>query len=147
MLLHFLTTFFDTFGLIGSVKTFFKSPGRWHECRPIYGLHFVYIGFFYPLYKKGVFGGPKKFHQRFLAFFLAILAFKMAHFLKLELFLRPFLKIRSHDRSAHTFGSSHRFLEVPQKGVLILIFLIFLSDPQKLNFKHLKYGMVVNWHK
>ena len=34
------------------------------------------------------------------------------------LFFRPFLKTRSYDRSAHTFGSSHRFLEVPHKGVL-----------------------------
>ena len=33
----------------------------------------------------------------------------------LEHFFRP---TRSHDRSAHTFGSSHRFLEVPHKGVL-----------------------------
>ena len=44
--------------------------------------------------------------------FLAILAIKMAAFLKLELFLRPSLKTRSHDGSAHTFRSSHRFLEV-----------------------------------
>ena len=29
-----------------------------------------------------------------------------------------FFKTRSHDGSAHTFGSSHQFLEVPQKGVL-----------------------------
>ena len=38
-------------------------------------------------------------------------------FIKLECFLRPFLKTRSHDKSAHTFKSSLRFLEVPQKGV------------------------------
>ena len=38
-------------------------------------------------------------------------------FIKLECFLRPFLKTRSHDESAHTFKSSLRFLEVPQKGV------------------------------
>ena len=44
------------FGHIGSVKTFSKGPGSWHECRPIYGLHFLYIGF-YPLYKKGFFWG------------------------------------------------------------------------------------------
>ena len=50
--------------------------------------------------------------------FLAILAIKMADFLKLELFLRPSLKTRSHDGSAHTFGFSQRFLEVPQKRVL-----------------------------
>ena len=49
-------------------KNFFKSPGSWHECRPIYGLHFVYI-VFYPLYKKGGLGGPNKFHHEFLAFF------------------------------------------------------------------------------
>ena len=39
-------------------------------------------------------------------------------FFMLEHFFRPFLKTRSYDRSAHTFGSSHRFLEVPHKGVL-----------------------------
>ena len=38
-------------------------------------------------------------------------------FLKLEHFLRPFLKTRNHDSSAHTFGSSHIFLEVAQNGV------------------------------
>ena len=46
-------------------------------------------------------------------------------------FLRPSLETRSHDRSAHTFGSSQRFLEVPQKGFLKIGH--FLSDPQKLN--------------
>ena len=40
------------------------------------------------------------------------------YFFMLEHFFRNFLKIRSYDRSAHTFGSSHRFLEVPHKGVL-----------------------------
>ena len=39
-------------------------------------------------------------------------------FFMLEHFFRPFLKTRSYDRSAHTFRSSHRFLEVPHKGVL-----------------------------
>ena len=62
--------------------------------------------------------------------------------IKLECFLRPFLKTRSNDESAHTFKSSLRFLEVPQKGVLKkLVFCIFLphfltrlvlSDPLKL---------------
>ena len=79
---HFLTTFFDMFGLIGSVKKKFKSPGSWHECRPIYGLHFVYLVFFYPLYKKGFFGGPNKFHHEFLAFF-GHFDHQMADFLKL----------------------------------------------------------------
>ena len=35
---HFLTKFFDTFGLSGSIKTFSKVLGV--------GLHFVYIDFF-----------------------------------------------------------------------------------------------------
>ena len=62
--------------------------------------------------------------------------------IKLECFLRPFFKTRSHDESAHTFKSSLRFLEVPQKGVFKkLFFCIFLphfltrlvlSDPLKL---------------
>ena len=43
-------------------------------------------------------------------------------FIKLECFLRPFLKTRSHEESAHTFGSSIQFLEVPQKGVLKKVF-------------------------
>ena len=50
-------------------------------------------------------------------------------FIKLEWFLRPFFKTRSHDESAHTFGSSLRFLEVPQKGVLFFFFfLAFLNQ-------------------
>ena len=57
----------------------------------------------------------------------------MADFFKLELFLRSSLKTRSHDGSAHIFRSIQRFLEVPQKGVSTNIFLVFLSDPQKLN--------------
>ena len=62
--------------------------------------------------------------------------------IKLKCFLRPFLKTRSHDESAHTFKSSLRFLEVPQKGVkkkyFVCIFLphfltrLVLSDPLKL---------------
>ena len=39
-------------------------------------------------------------------------------FVKLEHFLRPFLKTRSQDGSAHTFRSSLQFLEVPLKGAL-----------------------------
>ena len=50
----------------------------------------------------------------FVTFFTSI----TQSFLKLEHFLRPYLKTRSHDGSAHTSGSSLRFLEVPQKGVL-----------------------------
>ncbi len=56
------------FGLIGCVKTFFKSPGSWHECRPRYGLQFVYIGLLSFIQKRG-FVGPKKFHHKFLEFF------------------------------------------------------------------------------
>ena len=56
----------------------------------------------------------------------------MAEFLKLEHFLRPFLKTRSHDRSAHTFRSSHQFLEVPQKGVLENYLLAFFNWINKI---------------
>ena len=66
---------------------------------------------------------------------------------KLELFLRPYLKTRSHDGSAHTFGYSQRFLELPQKGSQKNIFWHFFIRSTKTQFKHLKYGMVVNWHK
>ena len=52
-------------------------------------LHFVYIDFVYPLYKKGGFGGPKCcIHASQV--FLDILAIKMPEFLKLEHLLRPF---------------------------------------------------------
>ena len=54
-------------------------------------------------------------------------------FFMLEHFFRPFLKTRSYDRSAHTFGSSHRFLEVPHKRVLnkwfVGIFYTYLRSP------------------
>ena len=69
ILWNFFTTFFDKFGLIGSVKTFFKIPGSWPECRSIYGLHFVYIDLLYFIQKKGGFGGPKFCHHEFLAVF------------------------------------------------------------------------------
>ena len=49
-------------------------------------------------------------------------------FIKLESFLIPFLITRGHDESAHTFRSSHWFLEVPQKGVLKKWFLVFLEQ-------------------
>ena len=49
-------------------------------------------------------------------------------FIKLECYLMPFLKTRSHYESAHTFGSSLRFLEVPPKrGFKKNIFLHFLT--------------------
>ena len=65
----------------------------------------------YILYtKKGFLGVQTNFITSFWHF-LAFLTIKMADFLKLEHFLRPSLKTRSHDGSAHTFGSSQRFLE------------------------------------
>ena len=114
---HFVTTFFYTFGPIGLIKTFFKSPGSWHEHRPIYDLHFEYIDLLSFIQNNGVLGVNIIFVASFWQFFFAILAIKMAYFLKLEHFLRPSLKTRSHAGSAHTFGSSHRLLEVPQKWV------------------------------
>ena len=49
-------------------------------------------------------------------------------FIKLECFLIPFLRTRSHDESAHTFGSSHWFLEVPKKRCFKqVIFSVFLN--------------------
>ena len=56
-----------------------------------------------------------------LCFHIFYIDFKhqlLKYFFKLEHFLRQYFKTRSHDRSAHTFGSSLWFLEVPQKGVL-----------------------------
>ena len=73
---------------------------------------YICIYRFFILYtKKGVLGVQNIFNMSFWHF-LDILAIQMADFLKLELFLIPYLKTRSHDRSAHTFGSSQRFLEV-----------------------------------
>ena len=46
---------------------------------------------------------------------------------KLECFLIPFLRTRSHDGSAHTFRLSLQFLEVLQKGVLKNDFLAFFN--------------------
>ena len=48
-------------------------------------------------------------------------------FVKLGCFLRLFLKTRSHDGSAHTFGSSHKILEVLQKGVKQIFVSIFFT--------------------
>ena len=62
---------------------------------------------FFILYIKKGFWGSKISLSQVSSRFLAILAIKMAEFLKLEHFLRPFLKTRSHDGSAHTFRSSH----------------------------------------
>ena len=64
---HFLTTFCYMFGLIGSIN-FINNPVSWHECRPIYGLHFVYIGFL-SFIQKGGFEGPTNLHCKFLAVF------------------------------------------------------------------------------
>ena len=53
--------------------------------------------------------------------FLDILAIKMAEFLKLEHILKPFVKTRSHDGSAHTFGSSHCFFGSAQKSFFLIM--------------------------
>ena len=37
------------------------------------------------------------------------------------------LEMGSHDGSSHTFGSSHLFLEVPQKGFFKVSFGVFLN--------------------
>ena len=48
-------------------------------------------------------------------------------FFKLECFLRPFLKTRSHDRSAHTFGPSLQFVKVPQKVFFIYFVVVVVG--------------------
>ena len=53
-----------------------------------------------------------------ITFFTSTSNINYSVFFMLEDFLRPFLKTRSHDRSAHTFGSSHIFFKVPHKGIL-----------------------------
>ena len=53
--------------------------------------------------------------------------------------------------ATYTLGSSHWFLGVPQKEVLNLLLLIFLTKVRgligstKTQFKNLKFGMEVNW--
>ena len=108
-----------------------------------YMAYILYIFVFFILYTKRGFWESKKISSQVSGIFFAILAIKLADFLKLELFLRPFLYTRRHDGSAHTFGSSQSFLEVPQKG----FFLAFFIRSTNTQFKHLKYGIVVNWHK
>ena len=88
-LLAFCYHIFDTFGLIGSVKTFSKVLGVSMNIAPYMAyILYIYI-FFYPLYKKGVLG-VTNFVVTSLQQLLAILAIKVAEFLKLEHFLRPF---------------------------------------------------------
>ena len=84
--IHFLPHFFTCLVLSDPLKLFQKSS--WYEWGP-YMAYILYISFFYPLYKKGVLGVQKMSSQ--VSHLLAILAIKMADFLKLELFLRPFL--------------------------------------------------------
>ena len=57
----------------------------------------------------------------------------LCHFVRyIEHFLKPFLRTRRHDGSAHT---SHQFLEVHQKGVLICVVIndIFTHGPRRWN--------------
>ena len=80
---------------------------------------YIYIYIFNT--KNGVLGGPKCcIHGSPAEFYFKLL--KLVHL------LRPFLKTRSHDRSAHTLGSSHQFLEVPQKGFFKMIFWHFYQS-------------------
>ena len=53
-------------------------------------------------------------------------------------------QVSGHDGSAHTFGSSHQFLEVFQKGLKKEDFLAFFIRSIKTQFTHLKFGTVVN---
>ena len=78
------------FGLIGSVKTLSKVLGVGMNVGPYMAYICIYILFLLYTKKRGVFGGPKIFIMSFWHF-LSNLALKMADFLKLELFLRPFL--------------------------------------------------------
>ena len=54
----------------------------------------------------------------YITFFTSTSNINYSVFFMLDDIFIPFLKTRSYDRSAHTFGSTHRFLEVPHKGVL-----------------------------
>ena len=77
----------------------------------------MYVCFWSFIQKKGGFGGPKIFHNEFLAV-VGHFGHENGWFLKARtLFKTIFFLNRSHDGSAHTFGSSQRFLEMPQKEV------------------------------
>ena len=114
--LYFSTTFFDTFGLIRSIKTFSKVLGVGINV----GLYMAYILYilFFILYtkKKGVLGVQKNSSQ-------------------VSGIVWPFWPTNwlIFKAITHTFGYSQIFWEVPQKGVWKNYFLHFLSDPQKLN--------------
>ena len=56
--MHFFTTFFDTFGLIGSIKTFSNVPGVGMNVGP-YMVYILYIYIFLSFIQKGGFGVPK----------------------------------------------------------------------------------------
>ena len=72
----------------------------------------------------------------FVMFFTSISNINNSSFIKLESFLIPFLITRGHDESVHTFGSSHWFLEVPQKGVLKKWVLVFFEQNVSSTFCH-----------
>ena len=76
------------------------------------------------LYTKKEFWGSKKNSLHVFSSFWPFWPSKWLN-LKLAHFLRPFLRTWSHDGSAHTYGSNHQFLEVPQKGVYKNDFLAF----------------------
>ena len=66
-----------------------------------------------------------------ITFFTSTSNINYTVFFMLEHFFWQFLKTRSYDRSAYTFRSSHRFLEVPHKGVLNKWFVgIFIHIPE-----------------
>ena len=113
------------FGLIGSVKTFSKVLEVGMNVGPNMAYIFVYR--FYT--KKGVLGVQKNFITSF-CHFLAILTIKMADFLKLEVM------------------TDLHILSDPVKNVFFLnYFWAFFIRSTKTQFKHIKYCMVVNWHK
>ena len=73
---------------------FFKSSRILHECRPVYGLYFVYIDFCLSFIQiKGVLGVQNVVFMSLLQF-LAILTIKMAVFFKLAQF-KTILKTRT----------------------------------------------------
>ena len=80
---------------------------------PMYGLQFVYIDLFYPLYKKGVFGGT--------TFCNNLSPAVCGHF----------------DRFAHTFRSSHQFhFTCPKKVFKKIFFGIFFLQSRRSNQIH-----------
>ena len=150
---HFLPIFLTHLVLLDLLKLF-QNPASWHECSPIYGLCFIYIYIYYPLYKRGVrtlfkthcgLGGLAAQEDDMQVVFGPGVQGEEDHVQNCR---DQFWKLEAKTNlCTHTFRSSHWFLEVPpKKGFEKIICWNFLIGSTKTQLKNIKFGMVVNWH-